>query len=433
MESYFQLRQNNTNVKTEIIAGISSFLATAYIIVVNPTILAQAGMPFSGVLTATVLVSFFSSVMMGLYARNPVLVAPGMGLNAFFTFSAVLGMGVTWQVALGAVFWSGVVFLLLSLFNIRTMIVRAIPRPLRFAIAAGIGLFITLVGLINAKFIVANPATVLGVGALTPALLTFLAGLLVTSILVVRNVKGGILLGILFTTLLSYPLGRWWATDLDPLISWQGVLAAPDFSLVLELDLVNSFQLAIVPVVFAFLFTDMFDSISTFVGLAEAADLMDEHGEPRNIQRSLTTDAVATTLAGLVGSSPGTAYVESAVGIEAGGRTGLTAVVGGLLFLPFLFLAPLLSMIPAIATAPALVLVGAFMIRPVTKIDWFKMDDALPAFLAMVLIPFTYSITQGIIWGFLSWTALKVVTGKRKEVSLALWIINFFAILALML
>ncbi|PTX18343.1 AGZA family xanthine/uracil permease-like MFS transporter [Pontibacter mucosus] len=433
MESFFQLKRNNTNIKTEVIAGISSFLATAYIIVVNPTILAQAGMPFSGVLTATVLVAFFSSLMMGLYARNPVLVAPGMGLNAFFTFSAVLGMGISWQVALGAVFWSGIVFLILSVFNIRTLIVRAIPRPLRFAIAAGIGLFITLVGLINAEFIVANPATVIGVGDMTPTLLTFLAGLLVTSLMVVHNVKGGILLGILFTTLAAYPLGRWWATDLDPIINWQGVLSSPDFSLLLQLDLVNSFQLAIVPVIFAFVFTDMFDSISTFVGLAEAADLMDEHGEPRNIQRSLTTDAVATTLAGLVGSSPGTAYVESAVGIEAGGRTGLTAVVGGLLFLPFLFLAPLLSMIPAIATAPALVLVGAFMVRPIIKIDWYKMDEAIPAFLAMALIPFTYSITQGIIWGFLSWTALKVATGKRKEVSPALWIIDFFAILALLL
>lgn len=433
MESFFQLKRNNTNIKTEVIAGISSFLATAYIIVVNPTILAQAGMPFSSVLTATVLVAFFSSLMMGLYARNPVLVAPGMGLNAFFTFSAVLGMGISWQVALGAVFWSGIVFLILSVFNIRTLIVRAIPRPLRFAIAAGIGLFITLVGLINAEFIVANPATVIGVGDMTPALLTFLAGLLVTSLMVVHNVKGGILLGILFTTLAAYPLGRWWATDLDPIINWQGILSSPDFSLLLQLDLVNSFQLAIVPVIFAFVFTDMFDSISTFVGLAEAADLMDEHGEPRNIQRSLTTDAVATTLAGLVGSSPGTAYVESAVGIEAGGRTGLTAVVGGMLFLPFLFLAPLLSMIPAIATAPALVLVGAFMVRPIIKIDWYKMDEAIPAFLAMALIPFTYSITQGIIWGFLSWTALKVATGKRKEVSPALWIIDFFAILALLL
>lgn len=433
MDSFFQLKKHNTNIRTEVIAGLSSFLATAYIIVVNPTILAQAGMPFSGVLTATVLVSFFSSIMMGLYARNPILVAPGMGLNAFFTFSAVLGMGVTWQVALGSVFWSGIVFLILSVFNVRTMIVRAIPRPLRFAVAAGIGLFITLIGLINAKFIIANPATILGVSPMNPALLTFLAGLLLTAVLVVRNVKGGMLLGIIFTTLASYPLGRWWATDMDPLITWQGLTSTPDFSLLFELDLVNSFQLSIVPVIFAFVFTDMFDSISTFVGLAEAADLMDEHGEPRHIQRSLTTDAVATTLAGLVGSSPGTAYVESALGIEAGGRTGLTAVVGGLLFLPFLFLAPLLSMIPAIATAPALVLVGAFMVRPVTKIDWFKMDDAIPAFLAMVLIPFTYSITQGIIWGFLSWTALKLVTGRRKEISPALCIIDFFAVLALLL
>ncbi|TPE46291.1 NCS2 family permease [Pontibacter mangrovi] len=433
MESYFQLKENRTSVKTEVLAGISSFLATAYIIVVNPTILSQAGMPFSGVLTATVLVSFFSSVMMGLYARNPIIVAPGMGLNAFFTYSAVLGMGVTWQVALGAVFWSGIVFLILSVANIRTMIVRAIPRPLRFAIAAGIGLFITLIGLANAKFIVANPATIIGVSPVTPTILTFLAGLLLTAILIVRNVKGGILLGILFTTLASYPLGRWWATDMEPLITWQGFLSAPDFSLLWQLDLVNSFKLSVVPVIFAFVFTDMFDSISTFVGLAEAADLMDEHGEPRNVQRSLTTDAVATTISGLLGSSPGTAYVESAVGIEAGGRTGLTALVGGLLFLPFLFLAPLLSVIPAIATAPALVLVGAFMVRPVTKIDWFKMDDAIPAFLAMVLIPFTYSITQGIIWGFLSWTALKVVIGKRREVSLALWIIDVFAIAALLL
>ena len=433
MQSYFQLKENNTTVKTEIIAGVSSFLATAYIIVVNPSILSQAGMPFSGVLTATVLVSFFSSLMMGLYARNPILVAPGMGLNAFFTFSAVLGMQVPWQVALGAVFWSGIVFLILSIFNVRTLIVKAIPRTLRFAIAAGIGLFITLIGFINAGFIESNPATVIGKSPITPALLTFLAGLLLTSVLLVKNVRGGMLLGIIFTTLASYPLGRWWATDLDPLITWQGLLSAPDFSLILQLDLVNSLKLTVVPVIFAFVFTDMFDSLSTFIGLAEAANLMDEHGEPRHVKQSLTTDAVATTLAGLVGSSPGTAYVESAVGIEAGGRTGLTAVVGALLFLPFLFLAPLLSMIPAIATAPALVLVGAFMIRPVININWLELDEAIPAFLAMVLIPFTYSITQGIIWGFLSWTALKLVTGKHREISIALWVINAFAILSLAL
>ncbi|GHA55840.1 NCS2 family permease [Pontibacter akesuensis] len=433
MESFFQLKQNNTSVKTEVVAGISSFLATAYIIVVNPTVLSQAGMPFSGVLTATVLVSFFSSLMMGLYARNPILVAPGMGLNAFFTYSAVLGLGVTWQVALGAVFWSGIVFLLLSVLNVRTLIVQAIPKQLRYAIAAGIGLFISLIGLANARFIVANPATIIGIGPMTPALLTFLAGLLLTAVLLVRNVKGGILLGILFTTLAAYPIGRWWGTDLEPLITWQGMFSAPDFSLLLQLDLANSLQLAVIPVIFAFVFTDMFDSLSTFVGLAEAANLLDAHGEPRHVKRSLTTDAVATTLAGLVGSSPGTAYVESAVGIEAGGRTGLTAVVGGLLFLPFLFLAPLLSMVPPIATAPALVLVGAFMVRPVVKIDWFQLDDAIPAFLAMILIPFTYSITQGIVWGFLSWTVLKLVTGKRKEISAGLWVIDLFALSALFL
>ncbi|MCC9167288.1 NCS2 family permease [Pontibacter harenae] len=437
MESYFELRKNGTTFYTEVLAGVSSFLATSYIIVVNPSVLSQAGMPFSGVLTATVLVSFFSSLMMGLYARNPIMVAPGMGLNAFFTFSAVIGMGITWQVALGAVFWSGIIFLLLSLFNIRALIVQAIPRPLRYAIATGIGLFITLIGFANAGFIVANPATIVGLSPLNPTLLTFLAGLLLTAVLLARGVKGAILFGILFTTLAAYPIGRWWggetATGIVPLINWQGVFAAPDFSLLLQLDLVNSFQLSVFPVIFAFVFTDMFDSLSTFIGLAEAANLLDEKGEPKHVRNSLTTDAFATTLAGLIGSSPGTAYIESAVGIEAGGRTGLTAVVGAVLFLPFLFLAPLLSVVPAIATAPALVLVGAFMVRPVVKINWLQLDEAIPAFLAMVLIPFTYSITQGIIWGFLSWTALKLAMGKHHEISLALWVINAFAILSLVL
>jgi AGZA family xanthine/uracil permease-like MFS transporter len=217
------------------------------------------------------------------------------------------------------------------------------------------------------------------------------------------------------------------------LVNWQGILAAPDFSLLFALDLGTSLQWAIVPVIFAFVFTDMFDSISTFVGLAEAANLLDEHGEPLNVKRALMTDAVATTLAGLVGSCPGTAFIESAVGIEAGGRTGLAAVVAALLFLPFLFLAPLLSVVPAIATAPTLVLAGIFMVGPVVKVKWTQLNDAIPAFLAMVLIPFSYSITQGIIWGFLSWTALKLATGKTKEITLALLVIDFFCILALVM
>lgn len=431
---------SSTNTRTEIIAGVSSFLATMYIIVVNPAILSQTGMPFGGVLTATVLLSFFGSLMMGLYAKNPIVVAPGMGLNAFFTFTVVKGMGVSWQVALGAVFWAGIIFLLLSLFNVRTLIVQAIPKPLRYAISAGIGLFITLIGFENAHFIVGNPATLVGLANFQdPIIITFLVGLILMSILIVRKIQGGIVLGILVTTLLAIPIGRWWgdasAVNFGQkiLINWQGFFAAPDFSLLFQLDFVGSLKWSLAPVIFAFAFTDLFDSLSTFVGVAEAGNLHDEHGEPRNVKQSLLTDAVATTLGGLLGTSPGTAYIESAVGIEQGGRTGLTAITAGVLFLPFMFLSPLLSMIPAIATAPALVLVGAFMMAPVRKINWSALDDAIPCFLAMVLIPFSYSITQGIIWGFLSWSFIKLAVGKANEVPLSLWVIDVFCVAALVM
>lgn len=434
-EKFFELKKNGTTISTEIVAGVSSFLATSYIIVVNPSILSQAGLPFEAVLTATVLVSFFSSLMMGFYAKNPVLVAPGMGLNAFFTFSVVLGMGISYQIALGAVFWAGVVFFLLSIFNIREQIIKAIPRPMRYAVSAGIGLFITMIGLSNAKFIVSNEATLITGSTMNATIITFVIGLFITAALVARNVKGAILIGILFTTIAALPIGRWWgvAEGGAPLVNFNGIVAKPDFSLFFQLDLANSLTLAVLPIIFAFVFTDLFDSLSTFVGIAEAANLIDENGEPKNIKRSLITDAFATTFAGLAGSSPGTAYVESAVGVEAGGRTGLTAAVAALLFLPFLFLAPLLSVVPAIATAPALVLVGVFMVRPIVKINWMQLDEAIPAFLAMVLIPFTYSITHGIIWGFLSWTVLKLIAGKRSEITPALLAIDAFVILALIL
>ena len=416
---------------TELVAGASSFMATAYIIVVNPSILSQAGMPYNAVLTATVLVCFFSSLMMGLYARNPILVAPGMGLNAFFTFSVVKGMNVAWEVALGAVFWAGVVFLLLSVFNIRTHIVRAIPSQLRYAISVGIGLFIALIGFVNAGFVIHHPATVVGIGPINPPTIIFLLGIFMTAILIVRKVKGALLAGMILTTLAATTVGRIWGEQ--AVVTWKGVFAAPDFSLLFALDLTGALALSLIPVIFAFVFTGMFDGLSTFVALAEAANLMDASGEPRNIKRSLETDATSTILAGLFGSSPGTAYIESAVGIEAGGKTGLTAITGAVLFLPFLFLSPLLSAVPAIATAPALVIVGAYMVRPVTKIQWFQMDEAIPAFLAIVLIPFSYSITQGIIWGFLSWTILKVISGRGKDVPVALWIINALAIVAIAL
>jgi adenine/guanine/hypoxanthine permease len=411
----------------EIIAGASSFMATAYIIVVNPSILSNTGMPFSAVLTATILVASFSSITMGWYARNPILVAPGMGINAFFTFSVVLGMKVPWEVALGAVFWSGVIFMLLAIFNVRAHIVKAIPKALRHAIAAGIGLFISLIGFVNAGFIVHNEATVVGIGEMNASSVVFIVGLLITAVLVARKMLGSVLIGIVATTVLAYSF-----SVKEPVVP-DSIFAAPDFSLLLRLDLVNSLTLAMVPVIFSFVFTGMFDGLSTFLGLSEASGLLDAKGEPRNIKRSLTTDAVSFMLAGLTGSSPGTAYIESAVGIEAGGRTGLTAIVGGLLFLPFLFLSPVLSAIPAIATAPALVLVGVFMISPVVNIPWHKLDDAIPAFIAMILIPFSYSITQGIVWGFLSWTVIKVALGKWQEVSITLWIIDLCAVVALAL
>ena len=417
----------NKSIVTEIIAGASSFMATAYIIVVNPAVLSNTGMPFAAVLTATVLVCFFSSITMGWYARNPILVAPGMGINAFFTFSVVIGMKVPWQIALGAVFWAGVIFMLLAVFNVRAHIVKAIPKALRHAIAAGIGLFISLIGFVNAGFIVHNEATVIGIGEMSVSTIVFITGLLVTAVLITRRVLGSVLIGIIATTILAHIFIASSSFRLDK------IFAAPDFSLLFQLDLVNSLSLAMVPVIFSFVFTGMFDGLSTFLGLSEAAGLLDANGEPRNIKRSLTTDAISFMLAGLFGSSPGTAYIESAVGIEAGGRTGLTAIVGGLLFLPFLFLSPVLATIPVIATAPALVLVGVFMISPVVNIKWNQLDDAIPAFIAMVLIPFSYSITQGIVWGFLSWTFIKVLTGRWKEVSLTLWLIDLCALVTLIL
>ncbi len=434
---FFELGKNNSTVKTEVLAGITTFLAAMYIIVVNPAIISKTGMPFSAVLTATVLVSAFSTIMMGLYAKNPILIAPGMGINAFFAFSVVLGMGVKWETALGSVFWSGIVFILLSVFNVRTYIVKAIPKQIRFAVSAGIGLFIALIGLNSAHFIVSDPSTLVKLGGMNAITITFAVGLIITALLIIKRIKGAIIIGIIITTLISIPIGRLYGDasavnfGLPTLVTWKGIFEAPDFSLLFKLDLIGSLKLAIWPITFAFLFTDMFDSLSTFVGVAEAANLTDPDGEPRYVKESLIVDAVSTTISGLFGTSAGTAFIESATGIEEGGRTGLTAVVAGLLFLPFMFISPLLSIVPSIATAPALVIVGVFMMKPVLNINWSKFDDAVPAFLALILIPFTYSITQGIIWGFLSWTIIKLVVGKTDEISPMLIAIDIFAVLAL--
>ncbi len=437
LNRFFSLKANGTNIRTEILAGITTFVAAMYIIVVNPAILSQAGLSFSAVLTATVILSAFCSIMMGLYANNPILVAPGMGLNAFFTFTVVLGMKVPVETAFGAVFWAGVFFFVLSVFNVRTYIVKVIPKQIRYAISAGIGLFITLIGFTNAKFIVSKGSAILGMAHLDIIVVTFLVGLVITSILLVKNIKGALIIGIVITTVLSIPIGRFYGDasginfGTSTLVSWKGFISAPDFSLLGKLDLVGSLKWSIFPVIFAILFTDMFDSLSTFVGVAEASNLVDGEGEPRNIKQSLVVDSIATGFAGFLGTSSGTAYIESAAGVQQGGRTGLTAVVAGMLFLPFMFFSPLLSVVPSIATAPALVLVGVFMLKPVLKINWAELDDAIPAFLAMVLIPFTFSITQGIVWGFLSWTVIKVFVGKYREISATLIIIDILSILLL--
>lgn len=386
----FELEANNTSVSTELFGGLASFLASFYIIIVNPSMLALAGLPTSAVLTGTVLIAALSTIGMGLYANNPILLAPGMGLNAFFTFTVILGKKIAPEIALGIVFWSGVLFLLLSLFPIREKIIALIPSHLRFAISCGIGLFITFIGLEKGGVIVHNPATLVEMAPLSPKLLVFFFSLFVTGFFVHKRYKGSLVLGIIFTLIVSIPLG---------LIEWKGFMSTPDFSWFGRINFKDSFSLSLLPTIIAFMFTDMFDTISTLLGVSHAGNLLDENGSPRNVKKSLIVDAVATMFSGLMGTSPTTSYIESAAGIQQGARTGLSSVFAGLMFLPFLFFAPLLSMFPIFTTAPILVIVGLFMLGPITKIKWDDFDIALPSFLAMILIPLTFSITQGMVAG----------------------------------
>lgn len=431
----FRLKEYNTAIRTEVIAGITSFLACMYIVVVNPAILKDAGMPFSAVLTATVLDCFFSSVAMGLYANNPILVAPGMGINAFFTYTAVLGMGMSWQTALGTVFWSGVFIMLLSFSNVRVHILKAVPHSVRMGLASGIGLFIALIGLENSGFIIANKATLISKAALNPITGTFLIGLTITIILVIKKIPGAFILGIIITTLLAIPIGRLWGDasavnfGTKTLVTYRGIFAPPDFSLFFSMDFLGALKFSAMPVIFTFVFVDMFDSISTFMGIAEAGNLLDKNGEPRNVKQSLIVDGFSSVISGLFGTSAGTAYIESATGIREGGRTGLTAVVGGLLFLPCMFFSPLLSVVPSIATAPILVLVGALFMIPITRLNWGDFEESFPAFISMIMIPFTFSINEGIVFGLLSYTIIKLVLGKFKEITPMLIILDVISII----
>ena len=404
------MKRSKADVTREALAGITTFFTMAYIVVVNPAILSGSGtgMPFAGVLTATVLLSFSMTLLMGLYADLPFAVAPGMGLNAFFAYSVVLGRGVPWQTALGAVFWAGVLFVAVSATSLRQQLAEAIPPDLRAASGAGIGLFLAFIGLKNAGFIVADPATFVKLGTLDRRVALSLAGGLVTIATMRRRSPLAFLAGILGVT------GAAWAMGL--IAAPASFFSAPDFSSVmLKLDARAALAPALWSTVAVFLFTDLFDSVSTFVGVAHSTGLVDEKGQPKNLKEGLLVDAFATLGAGLIGTSSGTAYIESAAGIEMGGRTGLTSVFTALCFLPCFFLGPVAAMVPPYATAPTLVIVGALMFRAIKHVNFEKIEDALPAFLTVALIPLTFSITQGLLWGFVSHAALYAIVGRRKE------------------
>jgi AGZA family xanthine/uracil permease-like MFS transporter len=418
-----EVRENTqTSIRTEAVAGLTTFLTMAYIVVVNPAILSTSGtgITFGGALTATVLVCFTMCLLMGLYAKLPFAVAPGMGLNAFFTFSIILGQGVPWQTALGIVFWAGVLFLVISVTPVRVAIARAIPKNLRIAAAAGIGIFLTFIGLKNAGFIVSDPNTFVKFGEFGWTSVFTLLGILLTVYLLKLKSSLAFLGGIVFVTLAALVFG--WVA-LPPKI-----FSLPDFSTVLKLDVWGALRLSLLPAIISIMFTDLFDSLSTFMGVSHAAGLLDEDGQPKNLQKGLIVDSFATASAGLFGSSPGTAYIESVAGIEMGGRTGWTAVFTALCFLPCLFIAPLAGVVPPYATAVVLVLVGAFMFRSVKELEFEHLEDSIPAFLTVILIPLTFSITQGILWGFIAHVALYMLSGRHREIHPLMYVLGVISI-----
>ncbi len=400
----------------ELIAGVTTFFTMAYIVVVNPAILSAGGtgLPFSGALTATVLVCVTMTLLMGLYAKLPFGVAPGMGLNAFFAYTLVIANGVPWPVALGIIFWAGVFFLIASVTPLREQIAMAIPPSLRTATAAGIGLLLTFIGLQNAGFVGPNPATIVGVGPLDHRALLALVGLFVSIRLSRSGNPLAYLAGIFVVTAAAWA-GGW----VEVPARW---LSLPDFSSAFfKLDVRGALTWSLAPAIVTVMMTDLFDSLSTFIGVAQASGMTDERGQPKNLRQGLIVDAWATLTAGLFGSSSGTAYVESIAGIRMGGRTGTTAVVTALCFVPCLFVGPMAAAVPNYATAPVLMLVGVAMFGTVTAIAFDRLEVAVPAFVTLVLIPLTFSITQGILWGFVLHALLHQLVGRGREVSVGSW------------
>ena len=440
LEKFFHLKENNTTVKTEIMAGVTSFMTMAYILAVNPNILAAAGMDHGAVFTATAVASFIGTLCMALFANYPFALAPGMGLNAYFAYTVVLGMGYSWEVALAAVLTEGIIFIILSCFNIREAIFNAIPFNLKKAVSVGIGLFITFLGLQNAKIVIGG-ATLVGLfsvdgynktladgltASMSDAGITVLLaifGVLITGILIVKNVKGNILWGILITWGLGIICQLTGLYKPDPAAGWFSLL--PDFSngisipsmapTFMKMDFSIVFTLDFVVIMFAFLFVDMFDTLGTLIGVASKADMLDKEGKLPNIKGALLSDAVGTTVGAMCGTSTVTTFVESASGVAEGGRTGLTSLVAAILFGLSLLLSPIFLAIPSFATAPALIIVGFLMLTSVTKIDFNDMTEAIPAFIAIIAMPFLYSISEGISMGVISYVIINVVTGKAKE------------------
>ena len=451
LDKIFHLKENHTDVKTEVMAGITTFMTMAYILAVNPNILSASGMDRGAVFTATALSAFIATCLMALLSNYPFVLAPGMGLNAYFTYTVVLGMGYTWQQALAAVFAEGIIFILLSLTNVREAIFNSIPMNLKHAVSVGIGLFIAFIGLQNAKIVVGNDSTLVSIFSFKSSVaegtfssqgitvLLALIGVLVTAILLAKNVKGGILWGILITWILGIICQLTHLYVPNAYLGYYSLL--PDFSngisvpsmmpTFMKMDFSIVFSLDFVVIMFAFLFVDMFDTLGTLIGVASKADMLDKDGKLPKIKGALLSDAVGTSVGAVCGTSTVTTFVESASGVAEGGRTGLTSLVAGVLFALSLLLSPIFLAIPSFATAPALIVVGYLMLTSVTKIDFNDMTEAIPCFIAIIAMPFMYSISEGISMGVISYVVINVITGKAKEkkISLLMYILAVLFIL----
>ncbi|MBN1975377.1 MAG: NCS2 family permease [Sedimentisphaerales bacterium] len=424
-KSYFNLKEKNTSVRIEIMAGITTFLTMAYIIFVNPSILAAAGMDQNALVAVTCIVSAISTILVGIFARAPIAMAPGMGLNAFFAYTLVIGDKLEWQTALGVVFLSGMVFLILTFLGLRRRLVEAIPMSLVSAMAVGIGLFITFIGLQNLGLIVNNDATLVSAGKITGTVLIGLAGLAVMVFLEAKKIKGSLLIGIIFATLLAVIFGQ--IQRPEKLISLNLNIAPAAF----KLNILAAFKLSFLGSIFTLMFIDMFDSIGTLVACCHQAKMVDEKGQIKGLDRLLAIDAFATMLGAVLGTSTTTSYIESATGIEQGGRTGIASIVTGAAFLLALPFVPLVGIVPTYATAPALIMVGLFMIREIKNIDFLNIEEGFPAFIIMVMIALSYSISTGLAFGFVSFVIIKIVLLKVKEIKPAMWIIGVLCLLFL--